>query len=73
MTIFWIGVAWVPDSRDLKVIAIGSCTLHFGRQIIFRQGIIDGGGNLFRFSIADFSLAAASPACDWTAMETWQG
>lgn len=32
-----------------------------------------GGGNLFRFSIAEFSLAAASPACDWTAMETWQG
>ncbi len=32
-----------------------------------------GGGNLFRFSIAEFLLAAASPACDWTAMETWQG
>jgi broad specificity phosphatase PhoE len=27
-----------------------------------------GGGNLFRFSLANRSLS-----CDWTAMETWQG
>jgi broad specificity phosphatase PhoE len=27
-----------------------------------------GGGNLFRFSLADRSVT-----CDWTAMETWQG
>lgn len=32
-----------------------------------------GGGNLFRFPIAEFSLAAQRPTCDWTAMETWQG
>jgi broad specificity phosphatase PhoE len=32
-----------------------------------------GGGNLFRFSIAEFLLAAQRPTCDWTAMETWQG
>ncbi len=44
-----------------------------GRRISRSEDQPPGGGNLFRFSIADFSLAAASPACDWTAMETWQG
>ena len=44
-----------------------------GRGISRSKDQPPGGGNLFRFSIADFSLAAASPTCDWTAMETWQG
>ncbi len=44
-----------------------------GRGISRSKDQPSGGGNLFRFSITDFSLAAASPTCDWTAMETWQG
>ncbi|CAH0190789.1 histidine phosphatase family protein [Agrobacterium fabrum] len=44
-----------------------------GRGISRSKDQPAGGGNLFRFSIAEFSLAAASPTCDWTAMETWQG
>lgn len=44
-----------------------------GRGISRAKDQPPGGGNLFRFSIAEFSLAAASPTCDWTPMETWQG
>ncbi|MDA5631723.1 MULTISPECIES: histidine phosphatase family protein [Rhizobium/Agrobacterium group] len=44
-----------------------------GRGISRSKDQPPGGGNLFRFSTAEFSLAAASPTCDWTAMETWQG
>ncbi|MBP2563666.1 MULTISPECIES: histidine phosphatase family protein [Agrobacterium] len=44
-----------------------------GRDISRSKDQPPGGGNLFHFSIAEFSLAAASPTCDWTAMETWQG
>ncbi|OAE43479.1 histidine phosphatase family protein [Agrobacterium tumefaciens] len=44
-----------------------------GRGISRAEDQPPGGGNLFRFSVAQFLLAAASPTCDWTAMETWQG
>ena len=44
-----------------------------GRGISRSKDQPPGGGNLCRFSIAEFSLAAACPTCDWTAMETWQG
>ena len=42
---------------------------HLGGEAISRsQDQPGGGGNLFRFSLADRGLS-----CDWTAMETWQG
>lgn len=41
---------------------------HLGGEVISRsKDQPGGGGNLFRFSLADRSLS-----CDWTAMETWQ-
>jgi broad specificity phosphatase PhoE len=42
---------------------------HLGGEAISRsKDQPGGGGNLFRFSLADRRIT-----CDWTAMETWQG